>query len=404
MNNSIYESPFSLKILDADFNLVTPINYADLQWDREFNTVGKFVADGVVGNFDRNTWKYVYSEKRKELGEISQVNWKKDSNRQTLTLSGYFAENELNNMICYAKPSKFDDSTGTHYGTSILSNGSPTWVTQDDTADAVARAFFEGFKQISFRNYLIGDFTGDNLVTSTFALDIVFGSIESGDYHRAIHNRNNERLGDKLYDILKESNASYEVVFDYDNRTKTLNIIHGVDRTQGSHEFGVNPILLSTKNGTIKTASMVTSDTDTRDVVLQYAEEETQTLILANALEGSVGRFVAESMSSSQSDFINEDNPATSARDKAHKLSVMGDASRILADKRDKINIQFDFAQSSYRYMEDFDLGDIVSVEIPEIGVSADTQIIACHEVIKSGVWSLEIEIGNTTLRKRGRV
>ena len=80
----------------------------------------------------------------------------------------------------------------------------------------------------------------------------------------------------------------------------------------------------------------------------------------------------------------------------------MADASISLADSRDVLNIQFDFVTSSYKYMEDYDLGDIVSIDIPEIDISVDAQIVACHEVVKSGVWSMSIEVGKTILRKRG--
>ncbi len=399
-----YEVPFSVKILDSDFNLVTPIYYDNLQWDREYNKVGKFVIDGVVGEYDRDTWKYVYTAERKEFGKISQVNLKKSGGKRTLTISGLFVENELNKMICYTKPSHFDDDAGTHYGTSVLSTNAPTWVTQEGNADVVARAFFDGFKQISFRNYLVGDFSGSTLVTKNFALDIDFGSVESGTYNYAVHTRNNERLGDKLYNILKESKASYEVIFDYLNRTKTLNIIHGTNRTQTSHAYGVNPICFSMTNGSIKSVSMVSSDTDTKDVVLQYAEDETQTLILINAMSDSIGRFTAKSMSSNQSDFINDETVDFNQADKDHKLAVMADASLRLHELEDVVNIQFDFVNSSYRYIEDFELGDEVSVDLPELGISLDTQIIACHEVIKQGVWSMTLEAGKAIIRKRGNV
>ena len=399
-----YEVPFSVKILDSDFNLVTPIYYDNLQWEREYNKVGKFVIDGVVGDYDRDKWKYVYTAERKEFGRISQVNLKKSGGKRVLTISGLFVENELNKMICYTKPSKFDDDAGTHYGTSILSTNSPTWITQEGNADVVARAFFDGFKQISFRNYLVGDFSGSSLVTKTFELDIDFGSVESGTYNYSAHTRNNERLGDKLYNILKESKASYEVIFDYLNRTKTLNIIHGINRTQLGHAFGVNPICFSMTNGSIKSVSMVSSDTDTKDVVLQYSEDETQTLILVNALDDSIGRFTAENMSSNQSDFINDETVDFVQADKDHKLAVMADASLRLHELEDVVNIQFDFVNSSYRYIEDFDLGDEVSVDLPELGISMDTQIIACHEVIKGGVWSMTLEAGKAVIRKRGNV
>ena len=48
--------------------------------------------------------------------------------------------------------------------------------------------------------------------------------------------------------------------------------------------------------------------------------------------------------------------------------------------------------------MEDYDLGDLISVEISEIGLSIDARIVACYEVVKRGVWELTLEIG-TPLR-----
>lgn len=403
--NSKYEQPFTLKILDADFNLVTLISYDNLQWDRLFNTVGKFVIQGVTGaqeGYSRSRWKYVYTEKRKELGVISQINFKKEEDRKILTLSGLFLECELNRMVCYSKPTAFADSAGTNYGTSILSTGSPQWVTAEGTADVVARAFYNGFKQISFRNYLVGDFEGTRLVDKTYALDIVWGTIAAGIYKYSIHNRNNEYLGDKLYDILKESYGSYEVVLDYDTKIKTINIIHGTIRTQTGHEFGVNPVLLSTKNGSVKKANIVESNTKTKDATIQYLADEEKTLILANALPDSKGRFERFAMASNQSDFIKEDTPDKAAADRLHKLSVMADASTRLHALEDVVNIQFDFVNSSYKYMEDFDLGDVISIDIPEIDVSMDAQIVACHEVVKAGVWSMSIEVGKQIIRKRG--
>ena len=50
--------------------------------------------------------------------------------------------------------------------------------------------------------------------------------------------------------------------------------------------------------------------------------------------------------------------------------------------------------------MVDFDLGDIVSIEIPEMNLSVNAQIIGCYEVIQNGVWNLDIEFG-TPLKRR---
>lgn len=393
------EQGFPIKILDDDFKLVTIINYSGLSWQREYNKSGQFTIEGVVGDFDRTTWKYVYTEKRRELGRIQQVNWKQQNYKQTLTLSGYFLEEDLNRMICYPKPTNFDD--GNHYRTSIVSTGSPEWITQDGDADQVAKEFFNGFKQITIRNYEVGDFDGTGgLVTKTFTLPISFGTIAEGEYQYAIHTRNGEYLGDKLYDILKYSNASFNVDFDYMTGTQTLNIVHGTDRTQDGHAYGINQCVFSSKNGTIKTASIVTSNAKTKDAMIQISESNEEVIVLANALPTSTGRFSKESLSTNVSDYFNEQ--AGTHDDAGYKLSAMANASTRLHSLEDTMNIQYDLVNGSYEYMTDFDLGDTISIVIPEIGINTDAQIISCHETIKNGTWDLNLEVGTPVMRKRG--
>ena len=125
-------------------------------------------------------------------------------------------------------------------------------------------------------------------------------------------------------------------------------------------------------------------------------------MILANTLADGIGRFETMAMTSAQSDFIKEETVDKAAADREHKLSVMADSSTRLHELEDLLNVQFDFVNSSYNYMEDFDLGDIISIDIPEIEISMDAQIVACHEVVRSGVWTLTMEVGTPIIRKRG--
>lgn len=397
-----YEKPFSIKALNSQFELVSLVAYTNLQWDRKFHEPGKFVLEMNSEQYT-NEWMYIYSEQRNELGVISQVNFKKESNgRKAVTISGLFEEARLNQMVCYPKPTAFDDDSGTHYGTSVLRLNSPTWLTQEGTADEVARAFFEGFKSISFRNYEVGDTTGQSKVSSRYDLPITFRNIESGNYHRAIHTRNGEKLGSKMYDILAESDASYEVSLDYETSQLMLDIVHGVNRASSQSDPEINPVVLSTRNGTIKEASFVKSNTDTKDVVVQCSQSEEQTLVLINQKPNAIGRFVFQNMSSNQGDYIKEETVDKPSADKQHKLAVLGDATTILYEARDKINIEVDTDTGSYRYMEDFDLGDIISLDIPEIDLSADVEISEVHEVVKEGAWSLSLTLGTPLIRKRG--
>ena len=243
------------------------------------------------------------------------------------------------------------------------------------------------FKSITFTNYDIDTGTPEE---HTFALNIEFGETEAGNYHASTHNRNNELLGNKLYSILKPSGGSYEIIFDYVNRKKTLNVIIGKDRTWGNADRN-NPVILSSTNGTLTSASIVTSTTGTKDAVVQTLNGEDEVLVLANATSDSIGRFVHKEIAASDTDYATED---------AFKTAVLNDAREALYDYQDIYNFNFEAEFGSYEYIEDFDLGDLISVTIPEIGLNVDVRIIACYEVVKDGVWSMSIEVGTPILRK----
>lgn len=397
------EQPFGLMALDENLDIITLVPYSNLQWCRKYHEAGTFsIVLSPQVQYTKD-WKYIYTSERPELGQISQVNWSKKNVQSTVTISGYFMENVLNNMIVYPKPSVLMPTSGseTDLGVSILNDGfSPTWVSYSGTADMVARAFFNGFKTIRFKNYEIGDTTGSTLVSESFTIPMDILDVESGTYNYSCHTRNGEKLGAKLYDILNESHASYRVNFNFTTKRMYLSIIHGKDRTATTTE-DVNPCVLSSNNGTITDASLVVSNTEEKDAMIQYSESDELTMVLVNAKSDATGRFMAQSMSQNRNDYIEDDTITTSAI-KQFKLDAMADATDKLREKVEKFNFQFSAITGSYEYMTDFDLGDMVSIEVPEIDLSMDAQIIGINEVVKNGVWSMSFEVGNTILRKRG--
>jgi hypothetical protein len=403
----MYEEPFEIMALDENFEIVSLISYANLQWTRKFHEVGTFSVQ-LRGRQYNSNWKYIYSKKRKELGIISQVNWQKKNYVELVTISGKFVEDEVNKMIVYPLPTKFYDDSGTladgKEGTCLLKNeGLPTWLMQSGTADVVAREYFNAFKKIAWTNYQVDDYEGSSLVTTVRELDIDFGSIDNanGNYHYSEHNRNHERLGDKLYKILKPSGASFEVIWDYETHDKTLNIIHGKDLTQGN-TFGNNPVLFSSANGNIISASLVVSNTNTKDTMIQTSESKDKVYVLINELPNASGRFEHVGMQTAVQDYFNEDTPDLAIADKNFKIAVMSDSDKELTKYTDKQNIEFQIYRGSYQYMIDYDLGDLISVEISEIGLSLDARIISCYEVVKEGVWELTLEIGTPLIKTFG--
>lgn len=395
------ERPFQIMALDENFDIITLVPYSNLQWCRKFHEVGTFSI--VLSPQVKYTkeWKYIYTSERPELGQISQVNWSKKNASTEVTISGYFMENVLNQMIVYPKPSVAMPSSGTESDLGVSVVNSPSWVSYEGSADVVAKAFFNGFKTITFRNYLIGDNTGSTIVSKTFTLPFSIESTDDGTYKYSCHTRNGEKLGAKLYDILNESLASIRVNFDFENRRLSSSIIHGHDRTSTTTE-DVNPCVLSSTNGTITDASLVVSNTEEKDAMIQYSESDDLTMVLVNCKSDSTGRFMAQTMNQNRKDYLGDNDEITSAGIKKFKLDAMASGNDKLRTKGEKFNFQFSAINGSYEYMEDFDLGDKISIEIPEIDVSMDAQIIGLNEVVKKGVWSMDFEVGNTILRKRG--
>ena len=395
------EQPFTIVALDANLDTITMVPYSNLQWNRKYHEPGTFSI--VLNNKVQYTkdWKYIYTSARPEMGRISQVNWSKKNNVSTVTISGKFLEEELNNMICYPKPTYFASASGSDpdIGVSVLAENSPTWISKEGTADEVATAFFNGFKQLNFKNYEIGDFSGTTLKTKNFVIPIELSEVEAGEYKYSAHTRNGEKLGSKLYDILNESKASFRISFNFEKKLFYMNIIHGKDRTASN--LDINPCVLSTQNGTISEASLVTSNTDTKDTVLQYSEGDDLTMVMINTKANSSGRIIAQSMNINRNDYLDNGTITEDAK-KKFRLDTMANASDTLRDKTDKFNFQFSAVNGSYEYMEDFDIGDMISIEVPEIDLSLDAQIVGCYEVVKNGIWTLSLEVGRTILRKRG--
>ena len=177
----------------------------------------------------------------------------------------------------------------------------------------------------------------------------------------------------------------------------------GIITTSVIDETGQKHRVITTKdaNGNIISASLVVSNTNTRDTIISTSENKEKVYVLVNELPGdnTSGRFAHMGMTTAAQDYFNNDTQDLVAADKAFKISVMSDADKELEKYTDKQNIEFQIYRGSYQYMIDYDLGDLISVEISEIGLSLDARIIACYEVVKEGVWELTLEIGTPLIK-----
>mgnify|MGYP003300655505 CR=1 FL=1 len=219
---------FEVIALDKDLEIVALLSPTNIQWNRKFYESGTFSIQIPSSQYS-NSFKYIYTKDRPEVGEISQVNYQILNGVQWIQISGFFLEEELNRRICYKK------STSTNI------TNEPGWQEQAGAAETVALAYFNAFKDVRY-TYNNKSYTS-NLGISAAA--------SQGRGKQSIHARDGSYLGNKLHAILKPSRFSYRINYDLNTNDKVLEVYSGVDRSQNNVE-GNNPIIFSTEYGNIK--------------------------------------------------------------------------------------------------------------------------------------------------------
>lgn len=310
--------------------------------------------------------KYIYTKDRPEMGRVTQKNFVNQNGYAYMQISGYFLERELDRHVVFP------------YGDSNVVNA-PEWIEQSGNAEDVAYAFFDGFKTIS-----ISEITSD--------LGIASG-ISQGRGKQSVHHRNGEYLGAKLYDILKPSGMSYRVLYDFENSTKKMEVWSGLDRTEGNTD-GNNPIVFSTKYGNIRNPNVLIDDTEYKNACLVTNEQSDTKTYVSRLVLGDTSediRMLSASSTINKADYT--ENTFLTALD--------SEGANALNDYVKVINVEFDAMEGSYEYMTDFDIGDLCSIDIPEMELSAEARLIGCYEVMKSGQWTMTMEFGTPIIIKK---
>lgn len=346
--------------LDAQRNMVDYIAYTNLQWRRKWYESGTFSVQIPASTYNPAV-KYLYTKDRPEVGEITQVNFIAGNEGYVFALSGYFLEEQVNKRSVYPK------------GTGNILNA-PSWVNQSGNAEDVAIEFFRAFKDVE-------------LDGKSALLDIGVATSQQRGL-QVEHERTGDRLGDKIHTILKPSEMSYKIAYDFVANTETFTPVKGRNLT-ASHEVEDNPVTFSTAFGNLKNPNIKLDIGNYRNSYIasnSYSNNNidyTDIQAAINAADGEQANFlyVDESLNksdySTSSDYVNAIHAAAKEELSKHVKEAAFD---------------FDAMEGSYVYMEDFDLGDKCSLEVPEIRLSKDAVLIECTEVIKKGTHTLSMK------------
>lgn len=360
---------FNLLALDENYEIIGALSPSNVQWNRKYHECGDFSIQLPLSQYDKNI-KYIYTKSRPEIGIVKKTACLSVKTKTYIILSGFFLESKLARMVVYPN------------GTTNITNN-PNWEEQSGKAEDVAYAFFNAFK---------------TLTTADASIDIgVTAGTSEGRGKDSIHQRNGEDLAYKIYDILKPSGMSYRVNYDLNEGTQEFEVWTGLDRTQDNTD-GNNPIIFSTVFGNIDKPNIILDDNDYRNgcIVVHETVENDNTIRVVRAIlnEDTDERcFTYLRSSLNKSEY--------SAADFITAMDAEGQTE--LLDTIKEINIEFDALEGSYVYGEDFDLGDLCSVEIVNMGLTADVRLIGCYEVMKEGTWTMSMEFGtpiNVNIRR----
>lgn len=330
--------------LSSSWELVTAnVPYLNLQWNRKYYEAGDWEMQLPAEAYDPS-WHYVVSNDRDEVGLVQKLEYDNSSGSRMVTVSGFFAEKVLDGIVC-----------------------SPRFVTDKAHTETAIQALVEKMQLKAKKNVF------------PFWSSTPLGNRTQCDFL-------GDNLGTKVFSILETRELSYRVrQYKPTARTSALmmEVWQGVDRTVG--QTANVRALFSTSFGNVSGETVSIDDSAFANVCIVTAEDEALTFEVDQS--GGGERFETFLDKSSE-------KPDDDQSEADFKAALEQSALERLSDCAEAVDITVDtLGDSGYRMA--YDLGDLVTVELPDIGLSLDTRIVEVTEVFKSSGHTVTLGFGN---------
>lgn len=317
--------------LDKDFGLVTAdIPYFNLQWSRKYYEPGDFSLQVSAEVYD-GSWAYIMTNDRPEVGLVQKLSYTNDGGERLVQLSGFFAEKLLDDFVAV-----------------------PRFTGDFATTEAAVKGMFDGYrvherKGITWRanSPLLGnrtqcDFLGDSLAAKWS------GMLETREMSYRVHAVNGFTALEAF-------------------------VWQGLDRTQSQT---ANPwCVFSTDFGNVVGESVDIDDSAHANVCIVTAADESVTfeVDVSGGAERREMWLDKGSESYDSSKWASEDD----WRDALKQEALEALAGREVSQEIDVT------AYGDAGYMVDYDLGDKVTIQLPDIGLALEARIVEVSEVFK---------------------
>ena len=319
----------------------TSLKHFDLKWHRKYYENGQFSAQIKADDYNP-AMEYIFAAERSELGMIEQVKYTQEDNM--ILLSGFFYERKLHDKIVYPMFSQY--GTRSKFVTTAVSTY------KEDLPIVVNQAYPAGGESATRQD------------TGT-ALD------------------------DLAHTMLKAEEKAYRCVYDYEQDQMTFEIYQGVDRTQSQNTN--NFVVFSKGFRNIRNASV----TEDKSNYKNY-------FVCGGQGEGSARKYAVLDLSGGgykRMQFLDmRDIEYDSAKmTLAQYQESLRERGREKAAEYVNIhNVEFDAdADTSFVYLEDYDLGDKCDIIIEPISRSYEARIIEVIETWSKGVHQVTLVFGD---------
>lgn len=334
-----------LLALDEGFQPVDYLAYFNLQWTREYYTVGQFSVQIAAAAY-KPEMAYLYTPDRPETGIIQKVELTETVKGRFVQLSGFFLEAILNDKVVY-----------------------PTYY----AAGTIPAAVVDMLRQYK-----------DDIPLLTVA------DAPAVQADAATWQETGGQLASVAYTRLQTVQHSLRCRYDYQANTITAEVWQGLDRTQ---EQTANPFVTFSDgfgNLTQVDASLDRSNYKNYAVVVGQDQAENRKVAYADLSGGGYKRVVYVDARSELWDQEKQTETEYLAGLEQKGLDTLLGYTVIR-----NVDIQ---AAGGFVYLKDWDLGDRVDAIVEDIGLAMQARIVTVREVFKKNDHTVEIELGDKKL------
>ncbi|MDE6181745.1 MAG: siphovirus ReqiPepy6 Gp37-like family protein [Eubacteriales bacterium] len=338
-----------IRIYDSDLNWVDVIrNVNSVQFKRELYGVGSFeihVSLNIKGALSLCKLNniIVINNEVKKVGIVRDFNLNETRQGLELTVYGVTLDGLLQQRIV-VPPTKVQDSNA--LGWEKIQGNAETVIKHFINKNMVS-PFDENRK---FKNMIIAKNTNFD---KTFPWKARYSN-----------------LAEELENICSYAEIGYSITVDLKNKQFVFDIIKGIDRTRKQSE--VSPVVFRTEYSNIGEYTYTEENKDFKNTGYAggYGEDENRLIYILGAENKDINRF------ETFLDCANSDN--------IDDLKFYGEQK--MTDLKPKKNIEVFALPKTFKFEEDYFLGDKVTIFINRLGIEIDTIITSVTEV-----WEREV-------------